>query len=815
MRIARLITTVVVRRWIGGLLAGVLVAALCVLVTQPAQALPPTCSVASDRVFGVQANGNLWDYEYGAPGTGDYDWQSASMVGTGFVGRVLTAGGFGDTFLITPSGDMRIYMYDGSGQWSPFSGGTIGNGFQRYVTNPNLITMADRGDFFAVDASGNLRHYQWNQTGGLPSTGYWNNGLGDVIGTGWGKYRVITSTSDAVWAVDYQGNVFRYPYQSGSNWTGQQVASGWNNYTALTSAGGGVVYAVDGTTGNLYWYHYDSFSNTFDNYGHPRLIGVGFTSSTFAQLSADDEACFGWAQETGGAVGCSPTATVLDARPNGDLWEYNQTSPDQRGFTWNSSAQIGGGFGPRIIGGPDGAIYLITSSGDLRLYVHDDEPGWLNGGTTIGHGFQRWAANPNLITSDGFGHIFVVDATGALRSFRYDASTGTWDNGVGTVLDTGWDKYRLIFATDDNQIYGIDSQNNVDWYSYDDATQQWAQHAKPIASGWQYSSVFSPGGGLFYAIDGSSGNMYSLQFNESLGAWSTPTAALVGNGWTASAHSDVTAVTNGCAAPVALPVSSTAATGTSCPGNISIFDARTNGDLWLYQHTPPTTAADSYTAIPRQIGSGFTGHTLAGGQGDLFNITPTGDLRLYHFDGTQLANNGAYQTIGTGWGAYVSGTSRGQITVDPDNDIWAIDATGVLKMFHYNETTQTWDNPSGTVIAQQMGKFSQLVATAPGVFYAYGTDGNGYPQVVRFQYDSATQQLTESYPQGVAPGGGPMFSAGGGIVYQVAAGVLSWYHEEPTPPSTTVWSSNRVDVGWVADQHQDLVASMDGCSAPA
>jgi len=126
--------------------------------------------------------------------------------------------------------------------------------------------------------------------------------------------------------------------------------------------------------------------------------------------------------------------------------------------------------------------------------------------------------------------------------------------------------------------------------------------------------------------------------------------------------------------PVLTGAPRAAAAQASCTGNAMIFDARNNGQLWLYVNTAPATGASSWSTV-EQIGAGFNGLVKAGPNGDIYYITTAGLLRLYHFTGTGWTN-AAGVTIGSGWSEHPSTKATPPGTPDICRAPWNAEKAG-------------------------------------------------------------------------------------------------------------------------------------------
>jgi len=257
------------------------------------------------------------------------------------------------------------------------------------------------------------------------------------------------------------------------------------------------------------------------------------------------------------------------------------------------------------------------------------------------------------------------------------------------------------------------------------------------------------------------------------------------------------------ALPLVVPGAASAATVT-CTGPAHVFDVRSNGDLWLYDHTSPDAGAYTWANI-HQIGSGFTGTVFAGAGGDIYRITSDGVLHLYNYaNGNWVDTSGT--AIGAGWQAF----APGMITVDSAGRIYAVkQQNGALYMFHYDKATGAWDDPGGTPMDLGWNHYVRIAAAGDNVLYA--VDGSG--TLFRYRYDTHSQRWTE-YGRQVGTGfAGSIFSPGGDVLYLTAGGLTYWYHFND---DTGTWDSDtgRLVAQGFDSTHQ-VSAGTDACAVPA
>ncbi|MEA5364681.1 tachylectin-related carbohydrate-binding protein [Amycolatopsis sp., V23-08] len=267
-------------------------------------------------------------------------------------------------------------------------------------------------------------------------------------------------------------------------------------------------------------------------------------------------------------VSCSPAA-VWTARADGSLWRYVHFAAADGGLTWTTpDAPVGSGWTGRVLAGKDGVIWDIHRSngsadpypgGALKRWGYSPTAGW-SGGGQVGSGWERYLTPEyaHRITVDQRNRIFMIDDQNRLKVYLWDDATGWWVNGVGDVLDTGWNRFDSITAAGDGVLYARKPTGELFRFQYDFATSAWAQKDKPVGVGWQmFSEIFSPGADILYGR-GSTGTIpwtgqpgpvlrwYRYSDNTDSWAPSGPDhmGVTVGSGWDTEIH--VTAAPDSC-----------------------------------------------------------------------------------------------------------------------------------------------------------------------------------------------------------------------------------------------------------------------------
>lgn len=223
---------------------------------------------------------------------------------------------------------------------------------------------------------------------------------------------------------------------------------------------------------------------------------------------------------------CTGSATLFGAESNGNLRRYSYSSPGTTNTAGGTHGIVGTGwqsFG-RILGGPDGKVYGINSTGLYRYRWNGTNWDSFNGAQSekLSDAFNDYAtaASRNKITVDSLGDFYTVDPTGKLRWSRYSEQTKTWTV-LNRVLDTGWDRYDLIVAAGPGVLYGrAASDGRLYRHRFEATSQRWVSHNQPVGEGWQIftKGIFSVGGDTLFGIQGN-GDLNHYRWRPEEPAW--------------------------------------------------------------------------------------------------------------------------------------------------------------------------------------------------------------------------------------------------------------------------------------------------------
>jgi tachylectin/trypsin len=273
----------------------------------------------------------------------------------------------------------------------------------------------------------------------------------------------------------------------------------------------------------------------------------------------------------------------------------------------------------------------------------------------------------------------------------------------------------------------------------------------------------------------------------------------------------------------------TVPTPVSCPDGAAIWNARADGSLWRYVHLNPADGAISWSQPSNAIGSGWTGRTLAGKGGTIWDIHrnngsadpyPSGTLKRWGYS-TRTGWSGGDQ-VGSGWARYLTPEYGNRITVDQQNRIFMIDDQGQLRVYVWSDTTNWWVNGGGDTLDTGWARFDSITAAGDGVLYARKPTG----ELFRFQYDFATSAWTQrDKPVGAgwqmfseifSPGGDILYGRGstGTSPFDGQTGpVLRWYRYSDNTDTWAPSGPDRMGVtigsGWNSEIH--VSAAPDSC----
>ncbi|MEU3645825.1 tachylectin-related carbohydrate-binding protein [Lentzea sp. NPDC034063] len=268
------------------------------------------------------------------------------------------------------------------------------------------------------------------------------------------------------------------------------------------------------------------------------------------------------------------------------------------------------------------------------------------------------------------------------------------------------------------------------------------------------------------------------------------------------------------AAGVATAVTTGAGTASAglCGAVSNIFTMQADGDLWLYQHSGPSSGAATWAGA-RQVGWGWGGKTFAGPNGWLFNITTGGELRRLRYNGSgwdTFPGGGQYDTIGWGWQKFVETANRGKITVDSDGSIYTLEGDH-LRWWFFDQQQRAWTPDSGRVIDKGWSRFTTIAASGQGGLKARDSSG----VLHHFRYDRVSERfaLYETWQHNLTwQTGTKLFSPGGDIYYTVRLGTGELMWNDYSEYSSDGWrTSAGAVIGYDWGTDVDITATTSDC----
>ena len=451
---------------------------------------------------------------------------------------------------------------------------------------------------------------------------------------------------------------------------------------------------------------------------------------------------------------CSGPGSIFAHGADGLQYRYPLNNPGTTGVTHGSRSETGRSWTtyPKVVGGANGRIYGINADG-LWQYRWNGSRYDVNPAT----GEQRWkvsdsftmyatnAAFRNRITVDEIGDIYLIDAAGALRWYRYDEASAAFT--FNRVIDQGWLKYDLIVGAGPGVLYSRTPAGEFYRSRFEPVSQRWiAEEQRIAASTWNNftKGITSHGGDTLTGIQ-ADGDIFHYRWVEDENRWAVPGVDF-GNAW--QNYSNVYPLTDTCkltdrktparpATPIQ-PDSPTVAiqrpaNGTAL-GSIEYAYTDNEGVLWhgsqahpdIFQNVVWTPAATrtQYSGRPSLV------------------LNPDDNPRL--FAQSTTSDIWSFTRSGSSGGPFGSALDLGGVMrsrpaavrlLDKSTVLFALDTSGVLWARRYDTTAKEllpWRKLGGT------GLTGELTVTV---------DGDG--KVTIFALDADGTPMTATYVNGV------------------------------------------------------------------
>ncbi|MDX8048571.1 tachylectin-related carbohydrate-binding protein [Lentzea sp. BCCO 10_0798] len=261
-------------------------------------------------------------------------------------------------------------------------------------------------------------------------------------------------------------------------------------------------------------------------------------------------------------------------------------------------------------------------------------------------------------------------------------------------------------------------------------------------------------------------------------------------------------------AAVSTPLVAAADTTPVCRSAAPLFTVRQNGDLAIFGHEEPENGQAVWSGGEVK-GTQWTGRTIAGPDGVLYNIPPDGALKRLRWNGSGWDNNGQAEVIGVDWQRFTTDAYRNRITVDETGRIYTINDKGELRVYLWDAPNKKWLNAAGDVIGVGWDRYDSITAGGAGVLYARKPTG----ELIRYRYHAESQRYVLRDQQVGTGWNGfkRIFSPGGDVLYGVRPdGVMLWYRYIESSGTWVGGDTTGVPIGsdW---QNDDVSAMSDAC----
>lgn len=252
-----------------------------------------SCAPAAP-IYAVTTDGKMLRYLRNAPDKATGTWNTTvPQIGTGWqVYDKILAGPGGRVYGINGQG-LRWYVYPGQSPWQYHHEDIAPATFARYAQAAyrDLITVDRRGDFYRVDAAGNLVVNRINETGTN-----WTVTADRIVATGFGDYNLIVAgDTGVIYARRADGKLFRYRFDPDNGYTQvdpipgrphEWSGSGWGKSSlGVISAGGDVLFGRD-AAGDLWNYLHREWDDSW-----PVNRDIGQAWHTFRAVAAAPDTC--------------------------------------------------------------------------------------------------------------------------------------------------------------------------------------------------------------------------------------------------------------------------------------------------------------------------------------------------------------------------------------------------------------------------------------------------------------------------------------------------------------------------------------------
>ncbi|MGW4292805.1 trypsin-like serine protease [Micromonospora chersina] len=433
---------------------------------------------ADVQIFGVQSDGKL-TYSVIDSASGQLRANRVSGAALGFTPKAMATLNT-DTILVTDTGG-NLYRLDVTGvDPLTFTSVRIDTGWSAY----DRMTYDGYGSLYVVMSTGDL--YRRTVSTVKPAAKADVNRPVKISGgfthksiTSPAPGRIMGNVSDGrLMSYKINGSETAEPF-----YLSALASTGWAGYTHVLSPGGGYYYART-STGGL-----DRFKdvNPVDGSGAD-LTKVGAVSTS------------GWNQTMLSARPWAGLVSVFGVRPDGRI-SYTALDPVTGSKVVSTVSKEALGFTPKALATLNSDTLLVTDGGALyRVDITGTQP--LTFSRSAVTGATGWTHD--RLVYDGFGTLYGIAANYYLRRYKVTkAKPATSADLVGDPVYNGGAGFSLptLASPGKDRILGTTADSKLAVYKINAGTAVW-NRSDLASTGWgEVTSLFSPGGGLYYRRD--------------------------------------------------------------------------------------------------------------------------------------------------------------------------------------------------------------------------------------------------------------------------------------------------------------------------
>lgn len=434
------------------------------------------------QIFGVNAAGQL-TYAVIDAASGQLRASRVSAATLGFTPKAMATLN-ADTILFNDTVG-RIYRLDITGvDPLTFTAVSVDTGWSPFIN----MTYDGHGSLYYIDSrDGKL--LRRTLTTPKPTT---RDDLSRAVVVASGGFTQLSLTSPAPGRIMgnlSSGELASYRINGGGTeaFYRQSLAStGWAGYTHVLSPGGG-------------WYYARTAGGGMDRFRDANPVDGSGTDLT---KLATPVSTSGWDQVLLSARPWTGVVSVFGTRPDGRL-SYTALDPVTGQKVVSTVSKETLGFTPKALATLNSDTLLVTDGGTpYRVDVTGTQPLTFTRTAITGAGTTGWTHD--RLVFDGFGTLYGIAGGSLLRRYTVTkAKPAVAGDFVNVGIYNGGNGFNLptLATAGKDRIVGTTNDNKLALYKMGQGTAQWTR-SDLAGSGWGgFTSLFSPGNGVYYRRD--------------------------------------------------------------------------------------------------------------------------------------------------------------------------------------------------------------------------------------------------------------------------------------------------------------------------